>query len=71
NCCTTDTSTWRRSNLSSNQSTGIPFTHHVLCSNKCSFIERTHAHPSPEQFLHSHGPLASSTLHVPAAAAVG
>ncbi|KAJ7828644.1 hypothetical protein B0H13DRAFT_2437284 [Mycena leptocephala] len=51
NCCTTDTSTWRRSNLSPGK---------VLC-NKCGLFERTHARPRPEQFPHKRGPLASST----------
>ncbi|KAJ7494022.1 hypothetical protein FB451DRAFT_1077637 [Mycena latifolia] len=52
NCCTTDTSTWRRSNLSPGK---------VLC-NKCGLFERTHSRPRPEQFPHKRGPLASSTL---------
>ncbi|EKM82266.1 hypothetical protein AGABI1DRAFT_83533 [Agaricus bisporus var. burnettii JB137-S8] len=52
NCCTTDTSTWRRSNLSPGK---------VLC-NKCGLFERTHSRPRPEQFPHKRGPLATSTL---------
>ncbi|KAF9075652.1 hypothetical protein BDP27DRAFT_1043304 [Rhodocollybia butyracea] len=36
NCCTTDTSTWRRSNLSPGK----------LC-NKCGLFERTHSRPRP------------------------
>ncbi|KDQ27209.1 hypothetical protein PLEOSDRAFT_168592 [Pleurotus ostreatus PC15] len=52
NCCTTDTSTWRRSNLSPGK---------VLC-NKCGLFERTHSKPRPEQFPHKRGPLATSTL---------
>ncbi|KAJ7431387.1 hypothetical protein FB451DRAFT_1320366, partial [Mycena latifolia] len=52
NCCTTDTSTWRRSNLSPGK---------VLC-NKCGLFERIHSRPRPEQFPHKRGPLASSTL---------
>ncbi|KAJ7910054.1 hypothetical protein B0H13DRAFT_2661257 [Mycena leptocephala] len=52
NCCTTDTSTWRRSNLSPGK---------VLC-NKYGLLERTHSCPRPEQFPHKRGPLASSTL---------
>ncbi|KAJ7149409.1 hypothetical protein C8R43DRAFT_1007034 [Mycena crocata] len=52
NCCTTDTSTWRRSNLSPGK---------VLC-NKCGLFERTHSRPRPEQFPHKRGPLASSSL---------
>jgi hypothetical protein len=52
NCCTTDTSTWRRSNLSPGK---------VLC-NKCGLFERTHSRPRPEQFPHKRGPLAVSTL---------
>ncbi|KAG6888937.1 hypothetical protein C0992_007050 [Termitomyces sp. T32_za158] len=52
NCCTTDTSTWRRSNLSPGK---------VLC-NKCGLFERTHSRPRPEQFPHKRGPLSSSTL---------
>ncbi|KAJ6534183.1 hypothetical protein B0H19DRAFT_1039135 [Mycena capillaripes] len=55
NCCTTDTSTWRRSNLSPGK---------VLC-NKCGLFERTHSRPRPEQFPHKRGPLASSTLRAP------
>ncbi|KAF7372532.1 GATA type zinc finger protein asd-4 [Mycena venus] len=39
NCCTTDTSTRRRSNLSPGK---------VLC-NKCGVFERTHSRPRPEQ----------------------
>lgn len=53
NCCTSDTSTWRRSNLSPGK---------VLC-NKCGLFERTHSRPRPEQFPHKRGPLASSVLH--------
>jgi len=53
NCCTTDTSTWRRSNLSPGK---------VLC-NKCGLFERTHSRPRPEQFPHKRGPLAASALH--------
>ncbi|KAJ7186153.1 hypothetical protein C8R46DRAFT_1062599 [Mycena filopes] len=52
NCCTTDTSTWRRSNLSPGK---------VLC-NKCGLFERTHSRPRPEQFPHKRGPLATSSL---------
>ncbi|KAJ7598132.1 hypothetical protein C8J56DRAFT_769335 [Mycena floridula] len=52
NCCTTDTSTWRRSNLNPGK---------VLC-NKCGLFERTHSRPRPEQFPHKRGPLAASTL---------
>lgn len=52
NCCTTDTSTWRRSNLSPGK---------VLC-NKCGLFERTHSRPRPEQFPHKRGPLATSAL---------
>ncbi|KAJ7775465.1 hypothetical protein B0H16DRAFT_1756840 [Mycena metata] len=52
NCCTTETSTWRRSNLSPGK---------VLC-NKCGLFERTHSRPRPEQFPHKRGPLAASTL---------
>ncbi|KIK54218.1 hypothetical protein GYMLUDRAFT_48883 [Collybiopsis luxurians FD-317 M1] len=52
NCCTTDTSTWRRSNLSPGK---------VLC-NKCGLFERTHSRPRPEQFPHKRGPLANSAL---------
>ncbi|CAA7269858.1 unnamed protein product [Cyclocybe aegerita] len=52
NCCTTDTSTWRRSNLSPGK---------VLC-NKCGLFERTHSRPRPDQFPHKRGPLASSAL---------
>ncbi|KAJ7636207.1 hypothetical protein FB45DRAFT_906128 [Roridomyces roridus] len=52
NCCTTDTSTWRRSNLSPGK---------VLC-NKCGLFERTHSRARPEQFPHKRGPLATSNL---------
>lgn len=52
NCCTTDTSTWRRSNLNHGK---------VLC-NKCGLFERTHSRPRPDQFPHKRGPLASSNL---------
>ncbi|KAJ7839470.1 hypothetical protein B0H14DRAFT_1069154 [Mycena olivaceomarginata] len=52
NYCTTDTSTWRRSNLSPGK---------VLC-NKCGLFERTHSRARPEQFPHKRGSLASSTL---------
>jgi len=52
NCRTTDTSTWRRSNLSPGK---------VLC-NKCGLFERTHSRPRPEQFPHKRGPLSTSTL---------
>ncbi|KAF9261805.1 hypothetical protein L218DRAFT_869250, partial [Marasmius fiardii PR-910] len=47
NCYTTDTSTWRRSNLNPGK---------VLC-NKCGLFERTHSRPRPEQFPHKRGPL--------------
>ncbi|KAH7885693.1 hypothetical protein F5I97DRAFT_1136553 [Phlebopus sp. FC_14] len=50
NCCTTDTSTWRRSNLSPGK---------VLC-NKCGLFERTHGRSRPDQFPHRRGPLATS-----------
>ncbi|KAF7300394.1 GATA transcriptional factor [Mycena chlorophos] len=46
NCCTTETSTWRRSNINAGK---------VLC-NKCGLFERTHARPRPEQFPHKRGP---------------
>ncbi|KAJ3790821.1 hypothetical protein GGU10DRAFT_339606 [Lentinula aff. detonsa] len=42
NCFTSDTSTWRRSNLAVGK---------VLC-NKCGLFERTHSRPRPEQFPH-------------------
>ncbi|KAF8176902.1 hypothetical protein K438DRAFT_1846344 [Mycena galopus ATCC 62051] len=51
NCCTTDTSTWRRSNLSPGKG---------LC-NKCDLFERTHSRSRPKQFPHKRG-LASSTF---------
>ncbi|KDQ50405.1 hypothetical protein JAAARDRAFT_199965 [Jaapia argillacea MUCL 33604] len=50
NCCTTDTSTWRRSTLNPGK---------VLC-NKCGLFERTHSRPRPDQFPHKRGHLASS-----------
>ncbi|KAG6335521.1 hypothetical protein ID866_3575 [Astraeus odoratus] len=52
NCCTTDTSTWRRSNLSPGK---------VLC-NKCGLFERTHGRSRPDQFPHRRGPLTTGTL---------
>ncbi|KAF8194862.1 hypothetical protein K438DRAFT_1827499 [Mycena galopus ATCC 62051] len=52
NCCTTDTSTWRKSNLSPGK---------VLC-NKCGLFERTHSRPRPKQFPPERGPFASPTL---------
>ncbi|EIN09394.1 hypothetical protein PUNSTDRAFT_51669 [Punctularia strigosozonata HHB-11173 SS5] len=52
NCCTTDTSTWRRSSLNPGK---------VLC-NKCGLFERTHSRPRPDQFPHKRGPLASSAV---------
>ncbi|PFH53247.1 hypothetical protein AMATHDRAFT_45531 [Amanita thiersii Skay4041] len=55
NCCTTDTSTWRRSNLSPGK---------VLC-NKCGLFERTHSRPRPEQFPHKRGPLTGTALSRP------
>ncbi|KIK02003.1 hypothetical protein K443DRAFT_544152 [Laccaria amethystina LaAM-08-1] len=55
NCCTTDTSTWRRSNLSPGK---------VLC-NKCGLFERTHSRPRPDQFPHKRGPLATASLRTP------
>ncbi|KAE9411397.1 hypothetical protein BT96DRAFT_748078, partial [Gymnopus androsaceus JB14] len=42
NCYTSDTSTWRRSNIAVGK---------VLC-NKCGLFERTHQRPRPEQFPH-------------------
>lgn len=54
NCCTTDTSTWRRSSLNPGK---------VLC-NKCGLFERTHNRARPEQFPHKRGPLAASSLKV-------
>ncbi|KAJ7440271.1 hypothetical protein FB451DRAFT_1058937, partial [Mycena latifolia] len=45
NCYTTETSTWRHSNLSPGK---------VLC-NKCGLFERTHSRPRPEQFPHKRG----------------
>ncbi|KAJ7020739.1 hypothetical protein C8F04DRAFT_1050431, partial [Mycena alexandri] len=51
NCYTTDTSTWRRSNLSPGK---------VLC--KCGLFELTYSLPRPEQFPHKRGPLAASIL---------
>ncbi|KAJ7702173.1 hypothetical protein B0H16DRAFT_1226910, partial [Mycena metata] len=42
NCCTTETSTWRRSNLSPGKV--------VRCSSA-----RTHSRPRPEQFPHKRG----------------
>ncbi|KAJ7447042.1 hypothetical protein B0H11DRAFT_1745140 [Mycena galericulata] len=40
NCCTTDTTTWRRSNFSPGK---------VLC-NKCELYERTHSQPRPDSY---------------------
>ncbi|KAJ7432994.1 hypothetical protein FB451DRAFT_951040, partial [Mycena latifolia] len=47
NCCTTETSTWRPSNLGAEK---------VLC-NKCGLFEHTHPRARPEQFPHKRGPL--------------
>ncbi|KAJ7729574.1 hypothetical protein B0H16DRAFT_1275560, partial [Mycena metata] len=47
NCCTTETRTWRRSNLT-------PGKVHTLL---CSLFERTHSRPCREQFPHKRGPL--------------
>ncbi|KAG2140041.1 hypothetical protein BD769DRAFT_1626364 [Suillus cothurnatus] len=52
NCCTTDTSTWRRSNLSPGK---------VLC-NKCGLFERTHGRSRPDQFPHRRGALATTAM---------
>ncbi|KAJ7636351.1 hypothetical protein FB45DRAFT_742386 [Roridomyces roridus] len=41
NCRTTETSTWRRSNLSQGK---------MLC-NKCGLYERTHSRSRPDQLL--------------------
>ncbi|KAI9439534.1 hypothetical protein H4582DRAFT_1535169 [Lactarius indigo] len=54
NCCTTETSTWRKSSLNPGK---------VLC-NKCGVFERTHNRARPEQFPHKRGPLATSSLKV-------
>ncbi|KAI9434995.1 hypothetical protein H4582DRAFT_731673 [Lactarius indigo] len=54
NCCTTDTSTWRRSSLNPGK---------VLC-NKCGLFERTHNRPRPGQFPRKRSPLATSSLTV-------
>ncbi|KAJ7633867.1 hypothetical protein DFH06DRAFT_1004045 [Mycena polygramma] len=54
NCCTTETSTWRRSNLSSGK---------VLC-NKCGLFERTHSRARPEQFPLKRRPPAPSTVQL-------
>ncbi|TFK52113.1 hypothetical protein OE88DRAFT_1629111 [Heliocybe sulcata] len=51
NCCTTDTSTWRRSTLNPGK---------VLC-NKCGLFERTHSRPRPDQFPHKRGHITTST----------
>ncbi|EPQ56770.1 hypothetical protein GLOTRDRAFT_121103 [Gloeophyllum trabeum ATCC 11539] len=50
NCCTTDTSTWRRSTLNPGK---------VLC-NKCGLFERTHSRPRPDQFPHKRGHITSA-----------
>ena len=66
NCCTTDTSTWRRSNLSPGKVVCplvMSLDHHAhgvqLC-NKCGLFERTHGRSRPDQFPHRRGPLATS-----------
>lgn len=51
NCCTTETSTWRRSSLNPGK---------VLC-NKCGLFERTHSRPRPEQFPHKRGTSTTAT----------
>ncbi|KAI6101262.1 hypothetical protein F5141DRAFT_1066006 [Pisolithus sp. B1] len=55
NCGTTDTSTWRRSNLNPGK---------VLC-NKCGLFERTHGRSRPDQFPHRRGPIATTTMPRP------
>ncbi|KAJ7061200.1 hypothetical protein C8F01DRAFT_987572, partial [Mycena amicta] len=47
NCCTTETSTWRRSNLNAGK---------VLC-NKCGLFERTHNRSRPQAFPHKRAPV--------------
>ncbi|KAJ7724642.1 hypothetical protein B0H16DRAFT_1232337, partial [Mycena metata] len=54
NCCTTDTITWRWSNLSPGKYF-LPFTDCWMC-NKCGLFERTHSRPRPEQFPHKRAP---------------
>ncbi|KAL5512856.1 hypothetical protein ACEPAH_3254 [Sanghuangporus vaninii] len=54
NCCTTDTSTWRRSSLNPGK---------VLC-NKCGLFERTHSRPRPDQFPHKRAPLQIPTQNI-------
>ncbi|KAF7297332.1 hypothetical protein MIND_00966500 [Mycena indigotica] len=51
NCCTTETSTWRRSNLNAGK---------VLC-NKCGLFERTHNRSRPEAFPHKRAPITGAT----------
>ncbi|KAF8209825.1 hypothetical protein K438DRAFT_196422 [Mycena galopus ATCC 62051] len=55
NFCITNTSTWRRINLSPSQ----------VLSNKCGLLGRTHSYPRPEQFPQKRGALVSSTLARP------
>ena len=71
NCCTTDTSTWRRSSLNpgkvvSIEYTALPYRRLVLSQlcNKCGLFERTHNRARPEQFPHKRGPLATASLKV-------
>ncbi|KAF8209803.1 hypothetical protein K438DRAFT_1471040, partial [Mycena galopus ATCC 62051] len=47
NFCITNTSAWRRSNLSPGQ----------VLSNKCGLVRRTHSRPRPEQLPHKRSPL--------------
>jgi hypothetical protein len=71
NCCTTDTSTWRRSSLNPGKVVSIlyavlPYRRLLLSQlcNKCGLFERTHNRARPEQFPHKRGPLATSSLKV-------
>ncbi|KAJ7884908.1 hypothetical protein B0H13DRAFT_2536180, partial [Mycena leptocephala] len=62
NCCTTDTSTWRRSNLNPRKVVrAFLFSSHAFFPNEFVVVrglfERTHWRPRPEHFPHKRGPL--------------
>jgi hypothetical protein len=68
NCCTTETSTWRRSSLNPGKVVRAGWQRGERCElialsqlcNKCGLFERTHSRPRPEQFPHKRGPGSAS-----------
>ncbi|KAJ7677032.1 hypothetical protein DFH06DRAFT_976309, partial [Mycena polygramma] len=52
NCCTTETSTWRRSNLAAGKVVPVQ-----QMRAKCGLYESTHSRPRPDQFAHKRGSL--------------